>query len=100
MIFLKSKFNFFIFNFEFELNRLTDLLRIELAQCGYTEALTFTLVIFLIIMKNKITFDSLKVFKCSREDVADKLRKNIESIQAVHISNPKTLDFQVKLNYF
>ncbi|CAF0977682.1 unnamed protein product [Brachionus calyciflorus] len=63
------------FSSEFELNKLTDLLRLELAQCGYTEALTFTL--------------------CSREDVADKLGKKIENVPAVHISNPKTLDFQV-----
>lgn len=35
------------------------------------------------------------LFKCSRADVADKMRKTIESIQACHISNPKTLDFQV-----
>lgn len=32
------------FSSEFEINKLTDLLRLELAQCGYTEALTFTLV--------------------------------------------------------
>lgn len=63
------------FSTEFELNRLTDLLRIELAQCGYTEALTFTL--------------------CSREDIGGKLRKEITDVPAVHISNPKTLDFQV-----
>jgi len=63
------------FSSEFELNKLTDLLRLELAQCGYTEALTFTL--------------------CSKEDVSTKLGKTIESVPAVHISNPKTLDFQV-----
>ena len=63
------------FSNEFEINRLTDLLRLELAMCGYTEALTFTL--------------------CSREDVAEKLCKKIEQVPAVHISNPKTLDFQV-----
>ena len=32
------------FSAELEINRLTDLLRLELAMCGYTEALTFTLV--------------------------------------------------------
>ena len=57
------------------LNKLTDQLRAEVAQSGFTEALTFSL--------------------CSRDDVATKLRKNIKDIQAVHISNPKTLEFQV-----
>ena len=32
------------FSAEFELNKFSDLLRLEMAQCGYTEALTFTLV--------------------------------------------------------
>ena len=45
-------------------------------QSGFTEALTFSL--------------------CSRDDVADKMRKKIEHIPAVHIANPKTLEFQVK----
>ncbi|CAL1677540.1 unnamed protein product [Lasius platythorax] len=60
---------------EFPLNKLTDQIRIELAQAGFTEALTFSL--------------------CSREDVADKLGYKIEDVPAVHISNPKTLEFQV-----
>lgn len=63
------------FSSEFEINRLTDLIRLELAMCGYTEALTFTL--------------------CSKEDVAEKMGKKIEHVPAVHISNPKTTDFQV-----
>lgn len=63
------------FSTEFELNRLSDLLRIELAQSGYTEGLTFTL--------------------CSKEDVSDKLRQPIDQVPACHIANPKTLDFQV-----
>lgn len=37
---------------KFELNKLSDLLRLELAQSGYTETLTFTLV--RIKIKNKI----------------------------------------------
>lgn len=41
---------------EFELNRLTDFLRLELAQCGYTEALTFTLVIIYIELLIKSKF--------------------------------------------
>lgn len=57
------------------LNKLTEQLRLECAHAGYTEALTFTL--------------------CSREDVATKLGAKIEDVPAVHISNPKTLEFQV-----
>ena len=38
------------------------------------------------------------LMKCSRDDVASKLRKNIGDIPAVHISNPKTLEFQVLLD--
>ena len=40
--------------------------------------------------------DSCVVFcaQCSR-DVATKLGKNIKAIPAVHISNPKTTEFQV-----
>lgn len=60
---------------EFSLNKLTDQLRQEIAMAGFTEALTFSL--------------------CSREDVADKLRKTMETSKAVHISNPKALEFQV-----
>jgi phenylalanyl-tRNA synthetase beta chain len=33
--------------------------------------------------------------QCSRDDIATKLGKNINDIPAVHISNPKTLEFQV-----
>merc|ERR1712142_494767 len=56
------------------INKLTDQLREATAQAGFTEALTFSL--------------------CSR-DVATKMRKEIKNIPAVHISNPKTLEFQV-----
>lgn len=63
------------FSEEFDLNKLSDLVRIELAHCGFTEALTFTL--------------------CSREDVSDKLRKKMETINACVIANPKNLEFQV-----
>lgn len=34
--------------------------------------------------------------QCARDDVATRLRKDIKDIPAVHISNPKTLEFQVK----
>ncbi|KFM81187.1 Phenylalanine--tRNA ligase beta subunit, partial [Stegodyphus mimosarum] len=57
------------------LNKLSDQLALELAQAGFTEALTFTL--------------------CSRDDISTKLRNTEELLKAVHISNPKTLEFQV-----
>ncbi|XP_051963610.1 phenylalanine--tRNA ligase beta subunit-like [Xyrauchen texanus] len=57
------------------LNKLTELLRQDLASAGFTEALTFAL--------------------CSQEDIADKLGKNIAETRAVHISNPKTAEFEV-----
>ncbi|XP_013110575.1 phenylalanine--tRNA ligase beta subunit [Stomoxys calcitrans] len=60
---------------QYPLNKLTEQLREQVAQAGFTEALTFTL--------------------CSRDDVARKLNKTIESMPAVHIANPKTLEFQV-----
>ncbi|CAF3669957.1 unnamed protein product [Rotaria sp. Silwood1] len=60
---------------QFELNRVSDLLRHSVAECGFIEALTFTL--------------------CSCPDVAEKFGKNIENIPAVHIANPKTQDFQI-----
>ncbi|KAJ8350096.1 hypothetical protein SKAU_G00252260 [Synaphobranchus kaupii] len=60
---------------QFPLNKLTELLRQDLAAAGFTEALTFAL--------------------CSQEDIADKLGKNITETRAVHIANPKTAEFQV-----
>ncbi|XP_013784551.1 phenylalanine--tRNA ligase beta subunit-like isoform X1 [Limulus polyphemus] len=57
------------------LNKLTDQLRVELSQSGFTEALTFTL--------------------CSKEDISDKLRRTNGTSEAVHIANPKTIEFQV-----
>nr|XP_006815108.1 PREDICTED: phenylalanine--tRNA ligase beta subunit-like [Saccoglossus kowalevskii] len=60
---------------QFPINKLTDLLRKDLAAAGFTEALTFAL--------------------CSREDIADKLNKDLANTKAVHISNPKTAEFQV-----
>ncbi|XP_016952347.1 phenylalanine--tRNA ligase beta subunit [Drosophila biarmipes] len=60
---------------QFPLNKLTEQLREQVAQAGFTEALTFTL--------------------CSRDDIGRKLNKNIEALPAVHIGNPKTLEFQV-----
>uniref|UniRef100_A0A667X106 Phenylalanine--tRNA ligase beta subunit n=1 Tax=Myripristis murdjan TaxID=586833 RepID=A0A667X106_9TELE len=60
---------------QFPLNKLTELLRQDLAAAGFTEALNFAL--------------------CSQEDIADKLGKKISETRAVHISNPKTAEFQV-----
>ncbi|XP_067619497.1 phenylalanine--tRNA ligase beta subunit [Eurosta solidaginis] len=60
---------------QFPLNKLTEQLREQVAQAGFTEGITFTL--------------------CSRDDIAKKLNKSIDSIAAVHIANPKTLEFQV-----
>uniref|UniRef100_A0A452SI41 Phenylalanine--tRNA ligase beta subunit n=1 Tax=Ursus americanus TaxID=9643 RepID=A0A452SI41_URSAM len=57
------------------LNKLTELLRHDMAAAGFTEALTFAL--------------------CSQEDIADKLGLDISATKAVHISNPKTAEFQV-----
>lgn len=57
------------------INKLSDLLRNEIAHAGFTECLTFAL--------------------CSRDDVGAKMRKKIEDIPAVHISNPKTHEFQI-----
>lgn len=65
------------FGAQYPLNKLTEQLREHVAQSGFTEALTFTL--------------------CSRDDVAVKLNKKMEDIPAVHISNPKTLEFQVSV---
>uniref|UniRef100_M4A1H5 Phenylalanine--tRNA ligase beta subunit n=1 Tax=Xiphophorus maculatus TaxID=8083 RepID=M4A1H5_XIPMA len=60
---------------QFPLNKLTELLRQDLAAAGFTEAFTFAL--------------------CSQEDTADKLGKKIAETRAIHISNPKTAEFQV-----
>ncbi|XP_003218316.1 phenylalanine--tRNA ligase beta subunit isoform X1 [Anolis carolinensis] len=57
------------------LNKLTELLRQDLAAAGFTEALTFAL--------------------CSQEDIANKLGIDISATKAVHIANPKTAEFQV-----
>lgn len=57
--------------------KLSERLRVELASAGFTEALTFAL--------------------CSRDDVGEKMRQVGRPMQtdAVHIDNPKTLEFQV-----
>uniref|UniRef100_A0A672I0B5 Phenylalanine--tRNA ligase beta subunit n=1 Tax=Salarias fasciatus TaxID=181472 RepID=A0A672I0B5_SALFA len=60
---------------QFPINKLTELLRQDLAAAGFTEALNFAL--------------------CSQEDIADRLGKKISETRAAHISNPKTAEFQV-----
>ena len=57
--------------------KLSERLRFELAAAGFTEGLTFAL--------------------CSRDDVGEKMRQVGKPMQldAVHIDNPKTLEFQV-----
>ncbi|XP_069507661.1 phenylalanine--tRNA ligase beta subunit [Ambystoma mexicanum] len=57
------------------LNKLTELLRQDLAAAGFTEALTFAL--------------------CSEEDIASKLCGEVSVTKAVRIANPKTAEFQV-----
>uniref|UniRef100_G3MR05 Phenylalanine--tRNA ligase beta subunit n=1 Tax=Amblyomma maculatum TaxID=34609 RepID=G3MR05_AMBMU len=57
------------------INKLTEQLRFEMAHAGFTEALTFAL--------------------CSEQDIAEKIRKPKGCEIAVHVSNPKTLEFQV-----
>lgn len=56
------------------INKLTDLLRIELAMAGFTEALTLSL--------------------CSKEENFDFLNQEDDG-SAVVIANPKTIEFQV-----
>jgi len=55
--------------------KLTELMRIEAAQMGFTEALTFAL--------------------CSKDDIFSKMRVTDDGNTAVVISNPKTDEFQV-----
>ena len=35
--------------------------------------------------------------QCSRDDISDKLKKPLSEANAVHISNPKALEFQVRV---
>ena len=39
------------------------------------------------------------IAQCSKEDVGSKLRRKLEDVPAVHISNPKTLEFQVTFDW-
>ncbi|XP_037089037.1 phenylalanine--tRNA ligase beta subunit-like [Pollicipes pollicipes] len=57
------------------LNKLSDQIRQQVAEAGFTEALTFSL--------------------CSKEDIGAKMGLDVSQLPAVHVSNPKTLEFQV-----
>lgn len=57
------------------INKLSDLVKLEIAHAGFTEALTFTL--------------------CSRDDISEKLNRPNGTDSAVVISNPKNAEFQV-----
>ena len=57
------------------LSKLTDLMRLELAQAGFTEAMTFAL--------------------CSHDEAFSKMRRADDGKTAVVIGNPKTVEFQV-----
>lgn len=57
------------------LNRLSDKLRADVAMAGFTEGLNFSL--------------------CSKDDVSSKINQENGTAEAIHISNPKTLDFQI-----
>ena len=79
-------------------NKLTDQLRTGVAQAGFTEALTFALVSIAAqeIDHRHSTYLVSFRSKCSRDDIAIRLRKDIKDIPVAHISNPKTLEFQVR----
>uniref|UniRef100_A0A5S6Q8C7 Phenylalanine--tRNA ligase beta subunit n=1 Tax=Trichuris muris TaxID=70415 RepID=A0A5S6Q8C7_TRIMR len=57
------------------INKLTEKFRREIAASGFTEVLTFAL--------------------CSRSDVSTRLNRANGLCEAVHVANPKTLDFQI-----
>uniref|UniRef100_F1KZG8 Phenylalanine--tRNA ligase beta subunit n=1 Tax=Ascaris suum TaxID=6253 RepID=F1KZG8_ASCSU len=59
----------------FQLNKLSELLRFDIAAAGWTEALNFAL--------------------CSCDDISTKMRKANALDSAVKIANPKTIEFQV-----
>ena len=60
--------------FQVPVNKLTHLLRLEIANAGYTEILTFSL--------------------CSKEEAFKQLGREDTNV-AVHIANPQTIEFQV-----
>ena len=93
-----STFTLSLSPLQLPINKLTDQLRTGVAQAGFTEALTFALVSIAAqeIGHRRSTYLVLFHSKCSRDDIATRLRKDIKDIPAAHISNPKTLEFQVR----
>lgn len=63
----------------FPINKLSDQLRAEIANAGWTEVLNFAL--------------------CSEDDISVKLRREDGLKNAVRISNPKSSEFQVLFNF-
>uniref|UniRef100_T2M4A1 Phenylalanine--tRNA ligase beta subunit n=1 Tax=Hydra vulgaris TaxID=6087 RepID=T2M4A1_HYDVU len=61
--------------YQLPINKLCDLVKMEIALAGFTEGLTFCL--------------------CSKDDISDKLNHPEGLNEAVHIENPKGLDFEV-----
>uniref|UniRef100_A0A0P4W7L9 Phenylalanine--tRNA ligase beta subunit n=1 Tax=Scylla olivacea TaxID=85551 RepID=A0A0P4W7L9_SCYOL len=59
---------------EFELNYLSDKMRLLLSQNNYIEVATFSL--------------------CSKSDMGEKMKINLDKEQWVKIGNPKTMDFE------
>jgi len=57
------------------INKLCDLIKIDISLAGFTEGLTFSL--------------------CSKDDISEKLNRPNGCKEAVKIENPKSLDFQV-----
>jgi len=81
---------------QFTLNKVSDQLRYEIARCGFTEGLTFSLVYIIISLRHLPKYGCNNLFmQCSRDDVADKMRSKDILKDAVKISNPKTMEFQV-----
>ena len=81
------------------INKLTDQLREQIAQAGFTESLTFRYVFFRMkfqFLKKYYYINFLKKNSslCSRDDVSTRMRREMPQ-DAVHIANPKTLEFQI-----
>lgn len=76
------------------LNKVSDQLRFEISRAGFTEVLTFSLVNNTVDVY-RYTQLILCACQCSRDDISLRLRKQDGLRDAVHVGNPKTLDFQV-----
>lgn len=104
-------------------NKLSDLLRLELAMCGYTEAMTFSLVCNLLVCEGTFSVRQATIARnatqhaiclgtrtrtspscnpcmffstqCSRDEAFKWLRTEDPGNVAVTIANPATMEFQV-----